>query len=140
MEKELLVQSELTPFSLDGYGLVIRHERVPFVSACFEWTPTMLKHAALLTLDLNLELAKSGLGMIDIHPWNILFDGPKPLHIDFSAIETVEDYDESWYPAFEMYHRFYVYPLLLMSIGQGRIARWLLHDLHTGILKREMVN
>ena len=75
----LIVETELTAYSLDGYELVVHHRPIPFVSYPTEWCAGMLKDAALHTLDLVWELAACGLTLKDSHPWNILFDGNKPL-------------------------------------------------------------
>ena len=37
IEKEFLVQTELTNLTLNGYPLVLKHRRVPFVSYANEW-------------------------------------------------------------------------------------------------------
>ncbi|SRR5262245_31858617 len=49
IRENLLVRSELTKYTVDADELVIRHRRAPVVSYCFEWSPGMLKEAALLT-------------------------------------------------------------------------------------------
>jgi hypothetical protein len=46
----------------------------------------MLKDAALLTLDLDIELARSGLMLQDAHPFNVLFDGSRSQFVDFTGI------------------------------------------------------
>ena len=42
------------------YGAVLRHELIPLVSYPYEWTPGMLREAALLTLDINLASFEAG--------------------------------------------------------------------------------
>src|SRR5215469_9973729 len=46
VQRQLLIDTELTDLELDGYGLVLRHRTVPFVSYCYEWCGEMLKTAA----------------------------------------------------------------------------------------------
>jgi hypothetical protein len=46
-ENRLIVDSEVTDFFLEGYDLVLKHRKVPFVSYAFEWCGPMLKDAAL---------------------------------------------------------------------------------------------
>ena len=46
----------------------------------------MLKDAALLHIDLFKRLGSHGLISKDWHPYNILFNGPKPIFVDFCSI------------------------------------------------------
>jgi SAM-dependent methyltransferase len=133
-----LIQTEPTPFSLEGFELVLRHRRVPFVSYAYEWSGSMLKDAALRVLDLNLALAEHGLATQDAHPANILFDGCRPVFVDLGSIIAIEP--QAPWPAYDEFCRFYLYPLYLMAHGHGRIARWLLHDTEQGVLGSDFFN
>src|SRR4051794_39178120 len=86
IDRKLLVTTERTPLRVDGFDLVLKHRALPVVSYAYEWSVGMLKDAALLTLDLEIELATSGLTLQDAHPWNVLFDGPTPCWVDFGSI------------------------------------------------------
>ena len=68
------------------YDLVLEHERVPFVSYPHEWPASMLKDAALFHLELFLKLAPYGLTLKDMHPLNVVFDGARPIFVDFTSI------------------------------------------------------
>lgn len=136
VEKGLLVHTELTDLALDEYELVLRHHYVPFVSYPYEWCGTMLKDAALLIVDLEIELAKHGLTLQDAHPWNVLFDGCRPVYVDFGSIVPARG-DRVWH-AHDEFCRFFVHPLQLMAHGYGRIARWLLHDYDQGVLRSDV--
>ena len=80
IDKSLVVQTEPTGLTLDGYGLIFKHHRVSFITFPFEWPDQALKDAALAFIDLNLELADHDLALCDGHPWNVLFDGPPKGH------------------------------------------------------------
>ena len=86
LEAAGLVQTAVTDLSLDGYDLVLKHHEMPFVSYGIEWCADMLKEAALVTCDVNIELAAQGLTTQDAHSENILFDGPRAKFIDFGSI------------------------------------------------------
>jgi hypothetical protein len=73
------------------YELVLEHERVPFASYPHEWPASMLKDAALFHLDLFSQLAPYGLILKDLHPLNVLFDGARPVFVDFTSIVAAED-------------------------------------------------
>ena len=86
MEKRLIVETDIEPRSLEGYNMVLRHRRIPFVTYCFEWPAEALRDAAIALIDLNIALAKHGLATQDAHPWNILFDGPRPVFVDYGCL------------------------------------------------------
>ena len=73
------------------YDLVLEHEQIPFISYPFEWATSMLKDAALLHIDLFLQLGRYELTIKDWHPYNILFKGSRPLFVDFTSIIPVTD-------------------------------------------------
>jgi len=116
-----LIQTEVAPLALEGYALVLKHHKIPFVSYVTEWCGSMLKEAALALLDLSLALAEMGLELQDAHPWNILFDGTRPIFIDFSSIIPIQTPDR-WLPENEFIGMFYN-PLRLMAAGSPDAAR-----------------
>lgn len=86
------------PFNTMGYDLVLQHERVPFISYAHEWTPSMLKDAALFQVDLDLKLLNAGLLLKDCGvSTNVLFDGTRPVFVDFLSIIPKDHLtDEEW--------------------------------------------
>jgi hypothetical protein len=136
INRGLLVGSEPTDLVLDGYGMVLRHTCVPFVSYPNEWCPAMLKDAALAYLDLLKELIPRNLTLKDTHPWNILFDGTRPVYVDLTSITRLTA--ESNSPDYNKFCRYYLYPLVLMARGHERIVRYLLPD-YEGILPSDFV-
>jgi hypothetical protein len=131
MSRGLLVGSQRTDLALDGYGMVLRHTAVPFVSYPNEWCAAMFKDAALMYLDLLKELIQRGLTLKDTHPWNLVFDGSRPVYVDMTSITTLTNHSSC--PNYDKFCRYYLYPLVLMSEGQERIVRCLLLD-YEGIL------
>jgi SAM-dependent methyltransferase len=135
IKKGLLIETEISPFSMNEYPLILRHRMVDFVSYAYEWPSLMLKDAARVLIEIAIELAHEDLILQDANPWNILFDGSKPTYVDFGSIVPARP-DNLW-PARDEFYRFFVYPLRLMSHGHARIARWLLHDYEQGVLQTE---
>jgi hypothetical protein len=125
VDKGLMVESQRTSFSLEAYPLIVRHRQIPFVSHPLEWSPSMLRDAALVTLDLNTELVKEGLVLQDAHPWNILFDGPWPRHVDLTSIKPLKPDDLDWFE--EEFLGYFLYPLVLMSTGREALAECLMY-------------
>src|SRR5215471_5400065 len=135
VESHLLIDSERTEFAADGYGMVVKHRLLPFVSYPNEWCPAMLKDAALLIVDLATALAQRGLSLRDAHPWNVLFDWSRPVYVDLTSIVSGDR--SPYWPAYDEFCRFCYYPLILMAHGQERIARSLLPE-YDGILRSEL--
>lgn len=136
VERELLIETELTPWTTDGYEMVVQHRTIPFLSYAHEWCATMLKDAALTIFELAKELTPYDLALKDAHPWNILFDGSKPLFVDLTSIAPLSSIsNRGWYEEFCQYT---LYPLLLMSQGQEKIARRLLWE-YDGIKKSDFL-
>ena len=127
----LLVESEWTGLTTEAGKAVLHHRRVPVESYCFEWLPAMLRDAALLTLDLCIRLAAHGLTLQDGHPWNVLFDGPKPVYIDAGSIVPARD-DILWAP-YQQFCNFFLFPLYLYAADRDHIARWLMRDYLGGV-------
>jgi hypothetical protein len=70
---------------------VIRPERLEFISYPYEWTFGELREAALLTLDIQLEAMATGWTLKDASAYNIQFQAARPIHVDSSSFEPLED-------------------------------------------------
>jgi 2-polyprenyl-3-methyl-5-hydroxy-6-metoxy-1,4-benzoquinol methylase len=145
VEKGLLIDTASTTLQLDNYSLVIKHRRLPFVTYPGEWSISALKEAALLILELEIELAQIGFSIHDVNPWNVLFDGIKPIFVDLGAIMPLENTSiwskanrHPYFPAYEQFCQLILYPLYLMTWGYERIARALLLD-YRGVTKTEFL-
>jgi hypothetical protein len=136
IERGLLIETEETDLSVDGYEMVVSHRRIPFVSYPNEWCAAMLRDAAVTIIDLAIELTQQGLTLKDAHPWNVLFDSSRPVYVDLTSIAPQEN--EPTWSAYDEFCRFCYYPLILMSHGQERIARSLLPE-YKGVLRAEVL-
>jgi hypothetical protein len=133
IDKGLLVLTERTELKIPGYDLVLKQRRIPIVSYPFEWCSAMLKDAALLILELEADLRRHGLTLLDPHPWNVLFDGSCPVYVDIGSIVPMAEHP-GW-PQQNEFRQNFVYPLQLVAEGHGRLARWLMQ----GFDSREIV-
>lgn len=138
IEKGYLIETTLTSLQADEYDLVLHHRRVPFVSYPFEWAGSMLRDAAMLVCNLQIELDRYGLGLKDPHSWNLLFDGPRPVYVDLGSVALTRGASPSL--GYDSFCPFTLYPLVLMCEGHRRIARWLLHDGWRGITEAELAS
>ncbi|HEX3035120.1 MAG TPA: hypothetical protein VHT73_08305 [Thermodesulfobacteriota bacterium] len=136
IDRGILIETEPSPLAIEGYEMVVHHRYIPFPAYAHEWCAAMLKDAALTIIELLIELAQHGLTLKDTHPWNVLFDAYKPVYVDFTSIIPKKD-DYKWSEN-NSFYRFCLYPLILMSCGQERIARWLLWD-YEGVRKSDVL-
>jgi hypothetical protein len=138
VRRKLLIDTEATDLQLDGYGLVLEHHTVPFVSYCYEWCGEMLKAAALSVLELEKELLHYGLALVDPQPQNVLFLGTTPVWIDLgSLIPASQIVTRNWNP-YEEFSAHFTRPLQIMAAGHSRVARCLLRDGYPGVQEREV--
>ncbi|HEX5734490.1 MAG TPA: hypothetical protein VF131_16765 [Blastocatellia bacterium] len=135
IDRGLLIETEPTALKLDGYELIVRHKNVRFPSYPNEWCAGMLKDASVHMLDLQIELTRRNLSLKDAHPWNILFDGCKPVFVDLTSIVSLGE--SSTWPAYDEFCRFCYYPLILMCHGRERVARSLIVE-YEGVLRSDL--
>jgi len=104
--------------SLDGRA-VIEHTPVTFQSFPCEWPLEMLQAAGELTLDIAERLLAEGKGLKDANPWNIQFEGPRPVFVDVFSIEPRDARDPIWL-AHDQFVRTFLLPLYAGSnLGIG---------------------
>lgn len=126
-----LVRTELLP---DTSGIpgdllakppagVLKHELIPFVSYPYEWPFSMLKDAALLQLDLLLAALAEDLVLKDSTPYNVQFNGARPVFVDVGSFERMRD-GEPWV-GYRQFCMLYLYPLLLQSVKDVPYHAWL---------------
>ena len=96
---------------IDEGGYVwFEHERIKFVSYAYEWIPEMLLAAAELTLSLVKRLNAEGWDLKDASANNVVFDGTRPVFIDFCSI--IERSNEPyWWPKGQ-FERHFILPLM----------------------------
>ena len=111
--------------------LVLRHREIWPLTYCIEWAPSMLRDAARVTVDLADALVDEGCTLQDAYPWNVLFDGARPVHVDFTSI--VKQDERLIWPAYVQFQSFFLRPLHLAQMGRSELARLLLQDSVIGI-------
>ena len=95
------------------FDLVLRHERLPFISYPYEWTFSMLRDAALLHLDLLREAVPEGLITKDGSAYNLQWRGTRPVFIDVGSFERLRA-GEPW-AGYRQFCQTMLYPLLLQA-------------------------
>ena len=104
-----LVSSEVVRF--DHEGLLLRHPRISFISYPSEWPAALWLAAAELTLNLCSQLVAGGWILKDATPFNILFEGNKPIFVDVLSIERMNESRAIWLP-YGQFVRTFILPML----------------------------
>lgn len=102
---------------------VLRHERVPLISYPYEWTPGMLRDAALLQLDLLLAALDEDMILKDSTPYNVQFTGAKPVFLDIGSFEPLRP-GEPWV-GYRQFCSLFLYPLMLAAWKDVPYQPWL---------------
>jgi hypothetical protein len=104
-------------------SVVIRPERVPFVSYPYEWCFSELKDAALLTLRLQKEAVRHGMSLKDATAYNVAFVAGRPIWIDTLSFERLVP-GKPWI-AYRQFCQFFLAPLALISYVDARLLELL---------------
>jgi hypothetical protein len=119
-----LVPTRATDWVLPGFPLVLQHTKIPFSARAEEWSAPMFRDAALALLDLEQVLEADGLMLQDGHTGNLLFDGARPVFVDFCSI--IPNIPTPVWVAEDEFRRNFLHPLRLMSAGQSHVMRWMM--------------
>ena len=110
---ETVDHSVLTDAGIET-AMVLRHQRIPFISYPYEWPFSLLKSAALLHLDIHIEALKSGVTLSDASAFNVQFRGVEPMFIDVLSFKRYRD-GEVWAGHRQFCEQF-LNPLLLRAL------------------------
>lgn len=88
-------------------------EKIPIISYPAEWSFSMLKDAALLTINIQLIALSFGMTLKDASAYNIQFYKGKPIFIDLTSFE-ISKTDDPWV-AYHQFCKHFLAPLALMS-------------------------
>jgi len=102
----------------------LQHEKIPFISYPYEWSPSMLADAAICCLDLQITLIEQGYSLKDASAYNIQFVDTKPVFIDVPSIEGVRRRDV--WTGLNQFYRMFLYPLLLDRYGKSTLKEYFL--------------
>ncbi len=126
----------------------LKHEK-HIISYPYEWSVDMFKKAALLQLDLFIELDKYGFTLKDAIPANIVYKNTKPIFVDFLSILKKDSLiKEEWlfensktvkedlrFLVFEkMFFPFFFIPLFLIKRKKIKQAREMLFNRACNVL------
>lgn len=117
VEEHLLVETHLSNDTFED-RIILEHKRIAPRQLYSQWTFSMMRDAALLVLKMNMVCTQFGYELKDCHQDNILFDGTRPVYVDFGSIVKRNKKSEGrgWI-ARSGFMECYYYPLKLWSKG-----------------------
>ena len=128
----LVPHTEITEYHQDlpPDKIIIKPERIPFISYPYEWSFSQLKDAARLTLQIQKFALEKGLSLKDCSAYNIQFFRGRPILIDTLSFERYRE-GEPW-AAYRQFCQHFLAPLALISYTDVRlnqsaagVRRWL---------------
>ena len=119
-ESTVGVESPLSDFRCEA---VLRHDVVPVVTWPYEWSFSMLRSAALLTLELMQEALLEDAILKDGTPYNVQFVGACPTWIDTGSILPLRP-GQIW-DGYRQFCQMFLYPLMLQSWKNVDFQAWL---------------
>ena len=93
---------------------VVRHPRLAFVSYPYEWSFPLLKAAALLHLDIQIEILERDIALSDASAYNIQFDGIQPVLIDVLSLRRYRE--KEFWTGHRQFCEQFLNPLLLRAL------------------------
>ena len=113
----------LDELSLSDTYKIIKPEIIDFISYPYEWCFSQMKHAALLTLNIQKIALHHNMSLKDCSAYNIQFKERKPIFIDTLSFEKYKE-GEPWV-AYRQFCQHFLGPLSLMSYKDVRLNQLL---------------
>lgn len=130
-KKKLIPDTKIADFTIDGYSLVLEHEKL-LHTLQHEWTFSMIRNAALTILEVNEICNRHGYELKDGHLFNMLFRGTQPVWVDLGSIIPDNNKNGQW-SAYEEFLNAVLVPMLFWSDNKHFIAHKLLESIISGM-------
>lgn len=98
-----LVRTKVIEEVIDKSAMILEHKKIPFILHPSEYSNKMFWQAAYMFVELNMKLWEKGFITHDSHPYNISFEGNKPIFYDFGSIVKGTSVSQSWLNEFFQY-------------------------------------
>ncbi len=108
--------------------IIIRPEQLNFITYPYEWSFTQYKHAAQLTLRIQMFLLENNFSLKDASAFNISFHRGKAIFIDTLSIEQYRE-NTPW-RALKQFNEHFFGPLLLAQKHGGHFLKTLQHSIN----------
>ena len=126
LSKQLLIPHEevdIPPEDPEHAFKIIKPLRIPFISYPYEWSFSQLKHAALVTLEIQRISLEYGMTLKDASAYNVQFFKGNPVFIDTLSFETYES-GKPWI-GYRQFCQHFLAPLALMRYTDIRLGQLL---------------
>jgi hypothetical protein len=117
-----------TEVSTTEVEIILRPQQINFISYPYEWSFTQYKHAAQLTLRLQLFLLEHGFSLKDASAFNVTFHEGKAIFIDTLSIEVYKE-NQPW-RALKQFSEHFFAPLLMAHLYGSRHLETLKHSIN----------
>ncbi len=121
VKDKLLIPHVETNKKREGAYKVLQPETLSFISYPYEWAFSMLKDAALITLEIQKHAIAHGMSLKDASAFNIQFVNARPTLIDTLSFEKYEE-GKPWI-AYKQFVEHFLVPLALMAYVDVRLVR-----------------
>jgi hypothetical protein len=119
----------------EAKNLVLEHERIEPLTYPYEWSMSMLRDAALLTLELAVTACDHNVMLHDATPYNVVFRDTRPVFVDIgSFVPSAGAF--LWHP-YQQFCQMFLNPLYLHALGMHEIARRLMTGNTEGISQED---
>lgn len=95
VQQGLFPETKIANLEIEGYPLILEHKKISPMVYPYEWSPEMLRRAALSVLNVNKCANAYGYELKDAHPYNIVFSFGKAIFVDFGSLVKRKSPD-SW--------------------------------------------
>ncbi len=123
-EKKWLIEHEEIPDPGPGIHKILKPRQIDFINYPYEWCFSQYKEAALLTLRIQQLSMTYGMSLKDATPFNIVFEGSRPVFIDTLSFEKY-DASKPWV-AYRQFCESFLAPLLLAAYHHPDLTRMML--------------
>ncbi len=110
------------------HEIILKPEQLEFITYPYEWSFTAYKHAAQLTLRIQMLLLEHGFCLKDASAFNVTFQKGKAIFIDTLSIETYKD-GEPW-KALQQFNEHFLAPLILSKYYGSQHLKTLQHHIN----------
>jgi SAM-dependent methyltransferase len=135
--QRLIARPSPAPIEL-GFEKVYELDCRSRITYWHEWSPNMLRLAALRIIESLRKLTERGLTLRNPHPWNLLYDGREFVYINPGSVVPFDG--ETFARGYEKIARFFVRPLLLIENGFAHMARRLASDARDGVIAQDVAH
>jgi len=118
---------EIPPEDPENALRIIKPSPIPFISYPYEWSFSQLKHAALLTLEIQKISLEYGMSLKDASAYNIQFFEGKPVFIDTLSFEYYKT-GKPWV-GYRQFCQHFLAPLALMQYTDIRLGQMLRNNI-----------